>query len=104
MTAKKKSSASKKSVSSKSRKKSQSAKPSASGKTGADGLAEQALRFVDEAAALLRSGIREGAKTTAQSRATAKKKAHSLLGKASSNLSQAIEDGASALQNVLKKL
>ena len=67
-------------------------------------LAEQALKFVDEAAALLRSGIREGAATTAKSRIAAKKKAHDLLGKASSNLSKAIEDGSSLLQDLLKKI
>ncbi len=67
-------------------------------------LAEQALKFVDEAAALLRSGIREGAATTAKSRIAAKKKAHALLGKATSNLSSAIEDGASVLQDLIKKI
>ena len=67
-------------------------------------LAEQALKFVDEAASLLRSGIREGAATTAKSRIAAKKKAHDLLGKASSNLSKAIEDGSSVLQDLLKKI
>lgn len=67
-------------------------------------LAEQALKFVDEAAALLRSGICEGAATTAKSRIAAKKKAHDLLGKASSNLSKAIEDGSSVLQDLLKKI
>ena len=67
-------------------------------------LAEQALKFVDEAASLLRSGIREGAATTAKSRIAAKKKAHDLLGKASDNLSKAIGDGASVLQDLLKKI
>jgi hypothetical protein len=67
-------------------------------------LAEQALNFVDEAASVLRSGIREGAATTAKSRIAAKKKANDLLGKASSNLSKAIGDGASALQNLLGKI
>ena len=67
-------------------------------------LAEQALKFVDEAASVLRTGIRDGAATTAKSRIAAKKKAHDLLGKASSNLSKAIEDGASVLQDLLKKI
>jgi hypothetical protein len=67
-------------------------------------LAEQALKFVDEAASLLRSGIREGAATTAKSRIAAKKKAHNLLGKASVNLSKAIGDGASVLQDLIKKI
>ena len=67
-------------------------------------LAKEALKFVDEAASLLRTGIREGAKTTAKSRIGAKKKAHNLLGKASRNLSKAIEDSASALQDIIKKI
>ncbi len=67
-------------------------------------LAEQALKFVDEAASLLRGGIREGAATTAKSRIAAKKKAHNLLGKASFNLSKAIENGSSMLQDLLKKI
>ncbi len=67
-------------------------------------LAEQALKFVDEAAAVLRTGIRSGAETTAKSRIAAKKKANALLGKASNNLSKAIGDSASALQNLLGKI
>ncbi|MGH8045936.1 MAG: hypothetical protein ACREKL_01705 [Chthoniobacterales bacterium] len=67
-------------------------------------LAEQALTLVDQAAAVLRSGIRGGAKTTAQSRIAAKKKANELLGKASSNLNSAISSGTSALQNLLGKI
>jgi hypothetical protein len=67
-------------------------------------LAEQALKLVDEAASVLRSGIRGGAQTTAKSRIAAKKKAHDLLGKASANLSSAIDSGASALQSLIGKL
>ena len=67
-------------------------------------LAEQALKFVDEAASVLRDGIRGSAQTSAKSRIAAKKKANDLLGKASSNLSKAIGDGASALQNLLGKI
>jgi len=67
-------------------------------------LAKQALEFLDEATSLLRTGIREGAKTTEKSRIVAKKKAHNLLGKASRNLSKAIESGASTLQDIIKKI
>jgi hypothetical protein len=66
-------------------------------------LAEQALKLVDEAASVLRSGIRSGAETTAKSRIAAKRKASALLSKASTNLSQAIESGASTLQGLLGK-
>jgi len=67
-------------------------------------LAESALRFVDEAAAQLRSAIRDGAETTEKSRIEAKKKAHDLLGNASLNLSKAIEAGSSVLQDLIKKI
>jgi hypothetical protein len=67
-------------------------------------LASQSLKILDEAAALLRTGIQEGTQTTERSRVLAKKKAHILVGKASKTLSQAIEDGASTLQGIIKKL
>ena len=67
-------------------------------------LGKQALKILDEATALLRTGIEEGTKTSEKSRVLAKKKAHSLLGKASKTLSQAIEDGASTLQSFIKKM
>jgi hypothetical protein len=67
-------------------------------------LATQALKFLDEATALLRTGIQEGAQTTGESRILAKKKAHNLLGQASKTLSQAIEDGATTLQGIIKKM
>jgi len=66
--------------------------------------ANQALGFLDEAASLLRAGIREGAKASENSRIVAKKKAHHLLGKASRELSKAIEEGASRLQDLIKKI
>ena len=66
--------------------------------------AEAQAAAVAQATALLRTGIREGAQTTEESRILAKKKAHSLLGKASKTLSQAIEDGASTLQDFIKKM
>jgi len=67
-------------------------------------LAKQALEFLDEATSLLRTGIRESAKTTERSRIIAKRKAHNLLGKASRHLAKAIEDGASTLQDIIKKI
>ena len=67
-------------------------------------LAEQALKFVDQAAAVLRDGIRTGAATTAKSRIAAKKKASTLLDKASTNLSKAIHHGSSTLQDLLGKI
>jgi hypothetical protein len=104
MTKSKTKSAPKKSASRKSKKKPLPVKKATKAKPAADHLAGRALKLVDEAAALLRSGIRQGAKTTAHSREVAKQKAHRLLGQASTSLSQAIEDGASSLQRILKKL
>jgi len=94
----------KKSAARKSKTKPRPVKKAATAKPAVDHLADQALKFVDEAASLLRSGIREGAKTTAHSRAAAKRKAHRLLDQASTSLSQAIEGGTSALQRILKKM
>ena len=104
MSTTKRKSPSKKTASRKAKTRPLPAKKAAKAKPAADHLADQALKFVDEAAALLRSGIREGAKTTAHSRAVAKKKAQRLLDQASTSLSQAIEGGTSALQRILKKL
>jgi len=67
-------------------------------------IAKQDLVFLDEAAALLQAGIRESAKTTANSRIVVKKKAHHLLGKASKELSKAIEEGAKSLQQIVAKI
>lgn len=67
-------------------------------------LAEQALKLVDEAAALLRLGIRTGASETAKSRIAAKKRATSLLNRATDNLTKAVESGGSTLKSVISKL
>ena len=67
-------------------------------------LATQALKILDQATAILRTGIQEGTQTTERSRILAKKKAHSLLGKASRTLSHALEDGTSSLQEIIKKM
>ena len=86
------------------------AKSEGSGKTKSvprgreQALAEQALKLVDEAASVLRTGILSGAETTAKSRIAAKKKASALLGKASDNLAKAIGAGTSTLQALIKKL
>jgi len=63
-----------------------------------------ALKLVDEAAALLRKGIRTSADTTDKSRHAAKQKAHTLLNKASSSLSDILSGGTSALRSVINKI
>jgi hypothetical protein len=67
-------------------------------------LAEQALKLVDEASSILRSGIRGSAATTAKSRIAAKKKANDLLGKASHNLTKALAESTAALQKLIEKI
>ena len=67
-------------------------------------LANTALKLVDEAAALLRQGIRTGANSSEKARHEAKQKAHSLLTKASSSLTDALQSGTSALHKVLGKI
>jgi hypothetical protein len=67
-------------------------------------FADQALQLVDEAAALLRGGIRTGAAETAKSRIAAKKKASNLLTRATSSLTKALESSSKALNSVIGKL
>jgi hypothetical protein len=67
-------------------------------------LAEQALKLVDQAASVLRDGIRVSASTTAKSRVAAKKKANSLLDKASSALTKAIHHGNDSIQKIVDKI
>jgi hypothetical protein len=66
--------------------------------------ANAALKLVDEAASLLRKGIRTSANTTEKSRHEAKKKAHDLLNKASSSLGDLLSGSTSALRSVINKI
>lgn len=66
--------------------------------------ANAALKLVDEAAALLRKGIRTSADTTEKSRHEAKQKAHTLLNKASSSLGDLLSGSTSALRSVINKI
>ena len=67
-------------------------------------LAESALKLLDQATDILRSGIRQGADTTAKSRLAARKKASALLGRATSDLAEAIQTGGAALQKFIRKI
>ena len=66
--------------------------------------AQTALKLVDEAAALLRKGIRVSATTTEKSRHEAKKKAHALLNRASSTLGGLLNSTTAALDSLIKKI
>ena len=63
-----------------------------------------ALKLVDEAAALLRKGISTGSDTSEKAREEARKKAHGLLNKATSSLSDVLDGSASVLRKVINKL
>ncbi len=67
-------------------------------------IANSALKLVDEAASLLRKGIRSGASTSEKSRHEAKQKAHTLLNQASSSLGDLLSGGTSALRSVINKI
>lgn len=69
-----------------------------------DKMTKEALKLVDRASALLRKGIKTGSKTTHEARAALHQEAHSLLGKATSNLDEALKAGTSFLQNAIKKI
>lgn len=66
-------------------------------------LAENAIKMLDEAAALLRSSIKQGAAATAKSREAAKKRAHTLVTKAQGSLTSAISETGSLVQKAINK-
>ena len=67
-------------------------------------LANEALKLVDQAAALLRKGIRSGAETTHKTRLEAKQQAHGLLNKASSVLGDLLSQSSSTLHKVIDRI
>ena len=69
-----------------------------------EALANDALKLVDKAAALLRKGIRSGAETTQKTRLEAKHQAHGLLTKASSVLGDLLSESTSTLHKVINKI
>ena len=78
--------------------------PKASPKPREHAAAEGALQLVNEAAALLRKGISTSADTTEKARLEAKAKAHSLLTKASSSLSDLLGGSTSLLRKAINKI
>ncbi|MCX6957085.1 MAG: hypothetical protein NT164_00855 [Verrucomicrobiae bacterium] len=69
-----------------------------------DAVTKEALKLVDEAAGLLRAGIKTSQKTTSKAREATHKKAHSLLGKATNHLDNAIKSGSSYLRKAISKI
>jgi hypothetical protein len=69
-----------------------------------EALAQEALKMVDQAATLLRKGIRSGAETTQKTRLEAKQQAHGLLNKASSVLGDLLSQSSSTLHKVIDRI
>ena len=67
-------------------------------------LANSALKLVDEAASLLRKGIKTTADVSDKNREAARKRAHGLLTKAASSLGGLLDTGTSALHKAISKL
>lgn len=66
--------------------------------------AAAALTLVDEAAELIRAGIKAGADGSEKARIQAKKRAHTLLNRAASSLETALGAGTSALGKLINKI
>ena len=69
-----------------------------------DRLAKEALKLVDKASELLRTGIKTSHKATDKARETFHKEAHSLLGKATRHLDDALDSGTSFLRKTINKI
>ncbi len=69
-----------------------------------DAVTKEALKLVDEAAGLLRLGIKNSQKATSKARETTHKKAHSLLSKATGHLDDALKSSASFLRKAINKI
>jgi len=65
--------------------------------------AAEALKLVDKAAGLLRTGIKSGAEQSLAARQRTRKEAHALLSKASSSLSGILGGTSSALHKAIDK-
>lgn len=67
-------------------------------------LANNALKLVDQAAAILRQGIRSSANTTEKARHEAKQRASGLLNRASDTLSDVLSGSTSTLRGVINRI
>lgn len=84
-----------------------SKKPTAAKKakvTPEDRLATSALKFIDDAATLLRKGVTSGKNTAIDARQEAKKRAQTLLNRAHNDLGKALDLGASEARKVINRL
>lgn len=80
------------------------AKPSRPAGPREEKLANSALKLIDEAASLLRKGVKTTADVSEKNREAARKRAHSLLTKATSSIGGLLDSGSSALHKAISKL
>ncbi|MEO6054231.1 MAG: hypothetical protein ABIP97_09485 [Chthoniobacterales bacterium] len=67
-------------------------------------VAGSALKLVDQAASLLRLGIRNSASQTEKTRLETKKRALSLVSKASEHLNKAVNTGTGGVRDIIGRL
>lgn len=80
------------------------AKPSRPAGPREEKLANSALKLIDEAASLLRKGVKTTADVSEKNREAARKRAHTLLTKATSSIGGLLDSGSSALHKAISKL
>ncbi len=73
-------------------------------KSNADAFSHSALKLIDQAASLLKQGVKVGAKQGASVHQEVKKKALSLVNAATRHLNKAIERGSGSIRKGLRKL
>jgi len=67
-------------------------------------LTQQALKLIDKAAALMKTGVIAGAKQGAKTKVIAKKKAYTLADAAIRQLNRAVLKGGKVIRKGIKKL
>ncbi|MEO6846996.1 MAG: hypothetical protein ABI443_05960 [Chthoniobacterales bacterium] len=75
-----------------------------SASSAANHVTNSALKLVDQAASLLRTGIRTSSSQTVQAHLNTKKRVLALVDKASDHLTKAVKQGSGNLRNILGRL
>lgn len=73
-------------------------------KSDSDAFSHSALKLIDEAASLLKKGVKVGGTQSASVHQELKKKALSLVSTATKHLNKAIEKGSDSIRKGLRKL
>lgn len=69
-----------------------------------DVTTHKVINFIDQAAGLLKKGVKETSSQTQSARKATRKKALTLLGQASKHLNEALDEGTAAIRKGLRKL